>query len=148
MRAARAPRVVLGSLEIGQHAFPIPAGVSKLRPGFVVLPLSPDEDQPVDRARAAKTAASRPVELASSHVRFFVGIEAPIVDLVEHGFPVTDGNVDPEVVVLGAGLDQQNLVASIGAQAIGKYAAGRPGTDNDVVELANPGTIRIRLRRA
>src|SRR6185437_7048289 len=137
VRAARATAIVLGALEVGQHALPIPAAISELRPCVIVLALSSDEDQPVDRTRTAKATASRPVDLAPAHIWLFVGIEAPIIGLVEHGLPVTDGNVDPQIVVLGACLEQQNLVAAVGAQTISEHATGRTRADNHVVELAD-----------
>src|SRR5258708_17477776 len=42
--------------------------------------------------------------------------------------------MDPEVVVLAAGLEQQHAHLRIGAQAVGEQAAGRAGADDEIVE--------------
>src|SRR5260370_42631322 len=42
--------------------------------------------------------------------------------------------MDPEIVVLAAGIEQRHAHLRIGAQAIGEQAAGRAGADDDIVE--------------
>src|SRR5271168_3434999 len=107
MGVAAAAAVVLRSDEIRQHALPVPAGISELRPVIVILSLAADGNQSVDRARSAKPSTARPVDLAIVHVGLGVGVEPPIIGLVEHGLSIPDRDMDPEVVVLGPSLQQQ-----------------------------------------
>src|SRR5665213_2117230 len=43
--------------------------------------------------------------------------------------------MDPEIGILWTGLQQQHGMLAIGAEAIGQYAAGRSGADDDVIEF-------------
>jgi hypothetical protein len=54
---------------------------------------------------------------------------------------VTDRNVDPEVIVLAAGLEQQNRGVRVRRQAVGEHATRGPGAYDDVVELLHCGRI-------
>ena len=130
-----ATAVVFGPDEIGQHALPVPAGIAELRPVIVILALAANENQPVDRTRSAKSPAARPVDLAIVHVDLGVGVETPIVGLVKHGLAISDRDMDPEVVVPGTGLEQQDLMAAIRAEAIGQDAARRSRAHDDVIEF-------------
>src|SRR5262249_38655917 len=120
--------------EVRKNAIPIPAAIPELGPAIIVLTLPPYENQTIDRARPTETAPPRPVDFSILHVGFGGRVETPIVRLVEHRFPITDGNVNPQVVVSRAGLQQQDAVTPARAQAIGEHASGRSSADDDVVE--------------
>src|SRR5205814_1333942 len=92
-----------------------------------------DVNQPVDRARPAQHLAARPWQAASVELGLRLGLELPgdlrVVDIaVEAG-----RDVDPRVAVLAAGFEQQYLVHRVRRQPVGEHAAGRSGTDDDVI---------------
>src|SRR5437763_15355916 len=64
--------------EIRQHVVPRPAGISKPRPVVVVLVLTADRNQPIDRARSAAHATARPVAPASPPVGIRLGAALPV----------------------------------------------------------------------
>jgi hypothetical protein len=111
--------VVLNLDEIRQHFARGPAGTALLLPAVVVLFLAADDDQPVDRARAAQHPAARPIDLTAGHVRLRLGLEFPIDLRVPHRAPVADGEMNPQVSVARSRLDHCNLRVRIGAQPIG-----------------------------
>jgi hypothetical protein len=55
---------------------------------------------------------------------------APAVDAVQ----IADRDVDPEVAILAARLDEEDALARVDAQAIRQQAAGGAGAADDVVE--------------
>src|SRR3984893_19421376 len=76
--------------EIRQHVVPRPAGVSKSGPMVVILVLTTDRNQPIDRARSAEHATARPVDLASVHVAVGLGVELPVDEPVPPRAAVSD----------------------------------------------------------
>ena len=125
--------LVLVPLEVGQHVVPGPAGVAHLPPQVVVARLPAHVDHAVDGGAAAEHAAARVVEAAAVEARLLGRLEAPVGARVAHQVEVADGDVDPVVVVLAAGLEQRHAGARIGRQPVGEQAAGRARADNDVV---------------
>jgi crotonobetainyl-CoA:carnitine CoA-transferase CaiB-like acyl-CoA transferase len=85
---------------------------------------------------AAQHLAARIVERAPAERGLGLGLEAPVGARVALGVEVADGDVDPGMVVLAAGLDQQDRDAGIGRQPVGEHAARGAGADHDVVEAA------------
>src|SRR5205085_4127711 len=78
MESALALDGVLEALEIGKNVCVAPAGVAGCGPGVVVLALAADGDQAIDRTRASQRFSPRPVDLASIHPSFGLGIKAPV----------------------------------------------------------------------
>ena len=79
------------------------------------------------------TRAARIGEAAAVEAGLGGGLEAPVGARVAHQVEVADGDVDPVVVVLAAGLQQQHARVGIGREAVGQQAAGRARADDDVV---------------
>ena len=105
-----APPVVLRALEVGQHVVPGPAGIAELAPVVVVGRLAAHVDHAVDRRAAAQHLAARIVQRTSVQAGLGLGLEAPVGARVAHGVEIADRDVDPEVVVAAAGLQQQDAV--------------------------------------
>jgi hypothetical protein len=92
--------------------------------------------QSVDRARAAQHLSTRLEHLAAVQARLRFGLVHPVDGFFLEQFCVAERDVNPDIGVLRSRLEQQHGVLAVGAQAIGKHAAGRAGTDDDVVEFA------------
>ena len=142
--------VVLGLEEVGQHVLPAPAFEAQALPLVVVEPAAPDVDHRVHGGRAAQHPAAGEVDGATVEMRLRVGLEVPVpfrlVELWEAG-----GDVDLLRRVGRSGLEQRHLDRRILAQPRGENAAGRAGTDDDVVEMLchdHPPAVRIRPRLA
>src|SRR6185437_11065983 len=133
MQRAPAGPVVLMAKKERQHAVPAPAVEAELTPAVVVARLAAHVDHAVDGGGAADDAAARIGEVAAIESGHRRGAEAPVRALVANGVEIADGNVQPYPIVAPAGLQQQHLVAGIGAQAVGHQAAGGPGADDDVI---------------
>jgi hypothetical protein len=134
MQRILSPLLVLGAAEVGQHVIEAPAGVAELAPVVEVRRLAPDVEQAIDRARPAQHLASRlndpPIIEFSLRLR---GIEP--VDLgIGEQLAVAERDVNPDVAVMPARLQQQHAVTAGGGQTIGEHAARGPGADHDVVE--------------
>ena len=131
----RAALLVFGAAEIRKHVLIRPAGIAELAPQIEILALAADINQPVDRARPAEDLAARPHHAPSAQFGERLGLELPgkagVVDVA-----VKAGrDMDPRVLVLAAGFEQQDARARIVAQPVGQHTPGRPGPDNDVIEL-------------
>jgi hypothetical protein len=68
-----------------------------------------------------------------SGIRF--GLVQPVGARIADAMQVTHWNVNPQIVVASARLDQQDFDVPVAGQAIGQDAAGSAGSDDDVVEL-------------
>jgi hypothetical protein len=126
--------LVLRLHEIGQHLGIAPAGVPRRRPLVVILALAADVEQAVERAGAAEHLAARPLQAAVGNARVGFGDIAPVQLRVVHGLEIADRDVDPGIPVFATGLEQQHAVRRVFRQPAGQHAAGRSGTDHDVVE--------------
>ena len=104
------------------------------RPAVVVARLAAHVDHAVDARAAAQHLAARIEQVAAVEAGFRLGAVAPVGARVADAVQVADRDVDPVVVVVAAGLDQQHAARAIGGQAIGEQAAGGAGADDDVVE--------------
>ena len=108
------PRTLCSSLrKVRQHVGMAPAGIAGPRPAVVIVAMAADVDEAVDRARAAERLAARPVDLPPVHLRLGLGLEAPVVDGVEHRLRVPDRDVDPRVAVGRTGFEQQHRVTPV-----------------------------------
>jgi len=96
-------------------------------------------------AAIEKLATGHHARMLELNLRRFAGVglglEAPVVDRVEHGLGVADGNVDPRIAVRRAGFQQEHRTAPVGGQAVRQHAAGGSGADDDVI----PGSVGHRL---
>ncbi|MDT4840303.1 hypothetical protein FQZ97_741200 [compost metagenome] len=146
------PVVVFVRLEVGQALAPRPAGVAgELRPLVVVPRLAAHVDHAVDAGAAAQPLAARVAQAAAVQARVGLGLVKPVGARVADAIQVTHRDVDPVVVVLAPGFDQQHAARRVGAQAVGQQAAGRAGADDDVIKsgLGHGGFTRgASCRRA
>ena len=127
--------VALGLHEIGQHVAGAPADISEIAPTVVVGILAADDDEAVDRRRPAQDPAARPVDATAAHGGFGLGLETPVDPVVPHRLAVADGQMDPEALVAGAGLDERDPVASALAETVRQHATGRAGADDNEIEF-------------
>ena len=126
--------LVLGAAEVRQHVVEAPAGIAELPPVIVVRRLAAQIEQAVDRARAAQHLAARLDDLAVVELGLRLGLVEPVDPCVGEQLAVAERDVDPEVAIVAAGLQQQHAMAARGGQAVGQHAAGGTGADDDVVE--------------
>ena len=145
---ARAQRVGLHALEVGQHVAVAPrAGVAD-EPGplVIVLVLAPQIDHAVDRAGAAEHLAARPHGVAPVERGIGLAHVHPVEARVQDRLDLAGG--DPEIGrgVGAAAFEQQNLVFRPGGEPVREHAPGRPCSDDDVVprhpSLPAPCVIR------
>src|SRR5207253_864044 len=125
--------VVLVLEEVGQAFLPAPAGVAEGAPVVVVAGLTAHVDHAVDARRTAQHLAAWIAQLAAVEPRVFVGVEEPVRARVADAIEVADRDVDPVIVVLAAGFDEQHALAWVSTQAVGQKTAGGAGTADDVV---------------
>ncbi len=126
--------VMLRGLEERQHRVPPPRIVTgQRRPAVVVLALAAHVDHPVDRRAAAQHAAARIPQRTAVQARLGLRAIQPVSARVADAIQVADGDVDPVIVVLAAGLQQQHRHLRIQRQAISQDAARRARADDDVV---------------
>src|SRR3989344_4750458 len=127
--------VVLVAAEVGQGVVPAPAGVARqFGPLVVVARLAAHVDHAVDAAAAAQRLAARVAQGAAVQARIGFGVVEPVGARVADEVQVAHGDVDPVVVVLAAGLDEEHAVAAVGAQAVAQQGAGGAAADDDGVK--------------
>ena len=87
--------LILGLTEVGQHLLIAPAGVAEVAPAIVVLALSTDIEETVDRRRSAEHFAARLRDLSVAGPRLrLAGIE-PVHRRIGEMLAVAEGYVDP-----------------------------------------------------
>jgi hypothetical protein len=139
-----AARLVLRALEIGQHVVEAPAGIAGLAPLVEIFGLPADVDEPVDGRGAAEHLAARLVDDAAVELGLGLAPIEPVDPAVLEELAVAEGDVDPDVPVARAGLDQHHAMAAARAEAIGEHASGRARAHHDKVGLAR-AWVRRRL---
>jgi hypothetical protein len=139
---AGAAVVVFAVPEQGQHVFPAPGRIAgEVGPAVVVSGLAAHVDHAVDRGTAAQHLAARVDQRASGQSGVGLGAEQPVGARIVDAVEIADGDVDPQVIVLAAGFDQQHLDVGLAAQAIREHATGSPGAHDDVVVI--PGRFHV-----
>ena len=108
----RAALLVLGAPEVGQHILEAPAGIAELPPVVVILGLTANIEQAIDRTGAAQHFAARLDDLAVVEIGFRFGGVEPIDLGVAEQLAVTERNVNPDIAVVSAGLQQQHAMAA------------------------------------
>ena len=105
-----------------------------------VFLLSAHVDHRVDRRAAAQNAAARVVDRAAREVLIGLGAVAPVGARIRYGVQVADRDIDPEPVVLAAGLEEQDSVLRILRQPVGEQAAGAARAGDD--EIVGPEMLQ------
>ena len=129
--------IVLDLLEQRQHVVPRPSRVAERRPVVVILFLAAHVDHRVDGGAAAENLAARVVDRSACKVLVRLRLVAPVGAWIGDRVEIADRDVDPEPVVLPAGLEEQHLRGGICRQPVGQHAAGASGANDDVVERAD-----------
>jgi len=136
--------VVLQLLVDGQRlsrtvrATPEPSFVSGgLRPQVVIASLTAHVDHGVDRRAAADHAAPRVVNAAAGQTRVGLGRQAPVGSGVGNCVQIAHRHLDPEPVIVAAGLNQEHTVIRVGAEPVGKQAARTACAHDDEVEFGD-----------
>ena len=69
-------------------------------------------------------------------MRLRFGLETPVRLAIAYRLDKADRDVDPDVVVVAACLEQQHLDARISTEPVREDAAGAAGADHDVIKVA------------
>ncbi len=115
--------LVLGAAKIRQHIVEAPAGVAELPPVIVVRRLAAQIKQAVDRARSAEHLAARLDDLAVVELGLRLRLVEPVHPAVGEQLAVAERNVNPEVAIVSARLQQKNAMA---ARAVRRLASTQP----------------------
>ncbi|PAV72392.1 hypothetical protein WR25_15959 [Diploscapter pachys] len=116
--------VHLALAKVGQHIVERPAFVTQRVPVVVIVVMAADVDHAIDRAAAAQHLAARLVAMATAQASLRSGLERPVDMPCRQDRGHADGGVDQRRAVFRARFDQAHGDAGVGAQAIGKDAAG------------------------
>ena len=142
--------VILVTAKIGQAVSPSPRVIArKARPILVVLRLAAHVDHAVDAGAAAHHLAARIAQYAPVQAGVGLGLVEPIGARVADAIQIAHRNMNPVVVVLPTGLDQQHALVRVGAETIGQQATGRAGADDDVVKdgFTHGGQVSLAQHR-
>ena len=107
--------MIFVQLEIRQGLVPGPGLVSR-QPGplVVITRLPAHVDHAVDAAAAAQRLAARVAQHPTIQARVGLGAVEPVGARVANAVQITHRNVDPVVVILAPGFDQQHTFAGVG----------------------------------
>jgi hypothetical protein len=133
--------VILRAAKQRQHVVPAPAGIAHLAPAVVVARLSAHVDHAIDGGTAAENLAARVEQRAAVEARLFCRAIAPVGARIADAVEIADRDMHPMVIVAAARLQQQHPVFRIHAQPVGEHAAGRTGTDHDVIPFSLVGPL-------
>src|SRR5262249_34384904 len=142
MQRILAARLVLGAAEVGQHILEAPAGIAELSPMIEVRRLAADVEQAIDRARSAQHFSPRLDDLPVVELCLRLRAIEPIDLAIGEQLAVAERDVNPDVAIMPARLQQENAMATRGGQTIGENAARASGADDDIIE-----GVRVRLHR-
>ena len=136
MVGTRATGPLIFRAQVGlQHTLIVPSGTAQACPMRKILALPAQVDHAVDRTRSTHHLAL--VEGTGTVVQ--LGLRLYLVDPVEFRLAehtgITDGNMQPVVLVVSTRFEQQDAIGCIRRQPVGDDTAGRTGAHNDVVEL-------------
>src|SRR5499427_3704845 len=134
MQRILAARLVLGAAKVGQYIIEAPAGIAELAPMIEVRRLAADVEQAIDRARPAQHLPPRLDDLPVVELCLRLRAIEPIDLAVGEQLAVAERDMNPDVAIMPARLQQENAMASRGGQTIGENAARASGADDDIVE--------------
>ena len=105
--------VVLRALEDRQHVVPTPAAIAELRPVVVVAGLPAHVDHGIDRRAATEHLAAGVADGPAVQTALRRGLETPVRARIADRVQVADRDVDPEVVVVPSGFDQEHALSGV-----------------------------------
>src|SRR5262249_495624 len=112
MQRILAALLVLGAAKIGQHILEAPAGIAELPSMIEVRRLAADVEQAIDRARAAQHLPPRLDDLPVVELGLRLRSVEPIDLTVGDRLAVAERNVNPDMAVMAARLQQENAMAT------------------------------------
>eukprot|EP01035_Chromulina_nebulosa_P030178 gene30179-40082_t len=130
-RATGRRDVVFLGEEQRQDVVPPPAVQAQLSPAVVVRRLATHVDHRVDRRRPADHPAARILQAAAVQTGHGLGLVHPVGARIADRKQVADRDVEPDPVVVAAGLQHQHAVARVRAEPVGQDAPGRSRADDD-----------------
>ncbi|MCY1294687.1 hypothetical protein D9M70_439920 [compost metagenome] len=133
MPFGRSARMGFEPAEIGKHVVIAPARIAGGFPVVEIVARAAHVDHRVDRSGAALDLAARHVDAAILKRGFRLARIHPVHLRVIVAAGVADRDLEPEGIVVAAGLDQKHLVATVLAEPARKDATRRPGADDDVI---------------
>ena len=124
----------LAGLEVRQAPGVAPFRQAKLvSPTIVVERMPTHIDHRVDRRRAADDLAARHVDGPVEKLRLRLGHIVPVDARIEVGTIDAGRDMDHELVIHGAGLEDENTILRIGAELGCQHAARRAGANDHIV---------------
>ena len=141
-RATVQPVVVLVRTEPRQHLVPRPAGIAQGSPAVVVGALTAHVDHAVDRGAAAQHAPARIANDPATQPGIGLGVEHPVGSGVADAVQIAHRDMDPQVVIRPARLEQQHGYRRIGRQPVREEAPRRAGPHDHIVECFGCGAHR------
>ena len=123
----------LGLAKVRQHIIESPSRIAQSRPFVEILALPAYVDQAIDRTGTAEHLAARGEHTPASQLGFRLGLIHPVHLRFGEQLAVTDRHMDPRISIGWAGLEQQNGMAPVFTEPVGKNATGRSGPNDDVV---------------
>ena len=100
--------------EVGQNIVPGPSRIAELAPEIIVAGLTAHVDHAVDRRTATEHLAAWIVETAPVEAGLLCRLEPPVDPRIAVAVEIADRDVDPHVIVLAAGFEQQHPDIGIG----------------------------------
>ena len=125
--------VVLMAQEMGLHVLPAPAFEAELAPAVIVGRLPAHVDHAVDRRTAAERLAARIGDGPAVEAGLLLGHEHPVRTRIVERVEIADRDMEPDPVVLAAGLEQEHAMAGIRGQPVRQHAARGARADDDVI---------------
>src|SRR5450830_1494362 len=136
MKSVAAQMMIFTFLEQGQDLIPAPAVIAaQLRPFIIITRLTTHVDHAVDGRTATQYLATWINQTAAVQTRISLTTVQPVGARIIDAIQVTDRDVNPDVIILGASFNKQNPDVAICAQAIGQHTASSSCTNDDVIVL-------------
>ena len=133
----RAVLIIFRAFEYRQYVLPTPATITLRRPVVIITLLAAHINHGIDRRATTQHLATSISNAAiiESYIGFCV--ITPVGAWIGYCVEITDGNVDPEIVVLTSSFQQQYLNIWVRRESIGQHAACSAGADDDVIILTH-----------
>src|SRR5271169_3334715 len=102
--ASASALLILGLLEVRQHAVPVPSGAATLAPFIVVGGVAAHIDHTVDRASAAQYLTARLVHRPALEFGLGLALVHPVDARIAEQPAIPHRHVNPGIAILAAGL--------------------------------------------
>src|SRR6266702_8482697 len=121
--------------EVLQRVIPCPFGIPRqFGPVVVIARLATHVDHAVDTGTPTQRFATRIENLPAIESLVRLSAELPVSTRIADAVEITDGNVNPHVIIGTACFDQENISGLVGAQSICQQTPGRSSPDNNIIK--------------